>query len=70
VGWARDDGSSIAVWPRPRGGEEEEHDNEENRAYKIECIGKQKGRFRAAALKTLVIDHCETGASMQAGRFS
>jgi hypothetical protein len=68
VGWARDDGSSIAVWPRPRTGEE--HDNEGNRAYEIECIWKQKGRFRAAALKTLVIDHCETGASMQVGLVS
>jgi hypothetical protein len=51
-----------------RGGEE--HDNEENRAYKIECIWKENGRFRAAALKALVIDHCDTGASMQVGLVS
>jgi hypothetical protein len=69
LGWARDDGSSIAVWPRPRKGGRS-MTTKKTEPTELNVFWKQKGRFRAAALKTLVIDHCETGASMQVGLVS
>lgn len=71
VGWARDDGSSIAVWPRDQEGGGGRTTTKKTEPTKLNVFGNRRAAsFRAAALKTLVIDYCETGASMQVGLVS